>query len=264
MPTAMSTALPAAETVAPLPAPPPDTDPRLTPRQAAFADAYARQPNGAAAARIAGYAHNSAKVAAARNLRRSGVLMRIMARRREQALARQAQRERIAGILDEALAFARQRENPHALARIAALLMRLDGLHAVSPADDELLAAATADQLQELLACYEIATGGADPEVPDPQSATVGELAERAAELMEAARDKAHDLPGVRVADGYLDGLIDYLEQGVRGAADACAFARMVEEAATAGAAPPDPWGLAAGPEQARGTARGDGATCAR
>jgi hypothetical protein len=247
----MSTALPAAETVAPLPVPPPDADPSLTPRQAAFADAYARQPNGAAAARIAGYAHNSAKVAAARNLRRSGVLLRIMARRREQALARAAQRERIAGILDEALAFARQRENPHALARIAGLLFKLEGLNDASVDDDRLLADADEEQLQSLLACYEIATGGADPEVPDPQSATIGELAERAAELMEAARGEARDLPGVRVADGYLDGLLDYLEQGVRGAADACAFARMLEDAAETGAAPPDPWGLEAGPEHA-------------
>ncbi|MEQ8697082.1 MAG: hypothetical protein RLT05_11040, partial [Bauldia litoralis] len=163
----------------------------------------------------------------------------IMARRQQQAVAREAQRARIAGILEDALTFARRRENPGAMARVAALLMRLEGLDAYAPADDRMLSDATEDQLQSLLACFEIAGGCADAEVPNPNDADIEELATRASELMQAARDKARGLAGVRAADCYLKGLLNHLDVGVRGAVDACAFARMLDEAVEAS---PDPW----------------------
>lgn len=249
--------------------PPSDTadrrnDARLTPRQEAFADAYAETPNGAAAARAAGYARGSAKVAAARNLRRSGVVLRIMERRRQQAEAREARRAHIAEILAKALDFGLDQQNPHALARIASLLMRLDHLHATAPEDDRLLADATPEALHDLLACHEVAAGLADPEVPNPEEAPIEEMAERAQELMSQAFTRLRlqppagrtgpgrrrsgggpPLPGAVTADRHLQGLMDHLRRGTEEAANAVALAQFVDDAAAA-AARGEPAGAAA------------------
>jgi phage terminase small subunit len=75
----------------------------LKAKQEAFAEAYAENPNGAEAARTAGYAEASAKQEAVRQLANPEVVERIQQLRLEEAEARANSRQNLTILLDALL-----------------------------------------------------------------------------------------------------------------------------------------------------------------
>lgn len=103
-------------------------DPSLTGRQAAFCESYADLGNGAAAARQAGYAAGSAKVAGSRLLTNANVLARIKALRTIRTRARDRDRQLLLERLEETWQGAMAAEQFGAAMRALRLMAELGGL----------------------------------------------------------------------------------------------------------------------------------------
>lgn len=99
----------------------------LTPRQLAFVDAYSIDGNAARAARAAGYAEGSAKVAACRLTKDNRVAAEIAKRRTANAEKLEITKEQVLAQIVEAINMAREQQNPAAMISGCVQLAKLCG-----------------------------------------------------------------------------------------------------------------------------------------
>lgn len=102
----------------------------LTSKQRRFVDEFALSRNGAAAAARAGYAHGSAKVAAARLLTKANVQAALGRREAAAARALEVTRQRVIQELQDAVELAKLKNDPMAMVAAWREIAKICGLYA--------------------------------------------------------------------------------------------------------------------------------------
>ncbi len=100
----------------------------LKAKQEAFAEAYAENPNGAEAARTAGYAEGSAKQEAVRQLSNPEVVERIQQLRLEEAERRVEARRDLSTILSTLLDINLERHEAEEIRKTIRLMAQVNGV----------------------------------------------------------------------------------------------------------------------------------------